>query len=95
MTEHIYEDIFVKMKPRRTKPTGQDLGALLRDAISQSGLTRNKLSELSGVRYAPLWKFMADDGSDVTLTTASKLLAALELRVELKPPKSQKSRRDD
>lgn len=68
---------------------------MLRAAIRESGLTRNRLSELSGVRYAPLWKFMGDDEADVTLTTASKLLAALELQIEFRPVRRGKARRND
>jgi len=60
---------------------------MLREEIRKSGLTRNALSELSGVRYAPLWKFMSDENADLRLKTASRLLAALGLRVEFRPIK--------
>lgn len=71
----------------------QDLASMVRKAIRDSGLTRNALSELSGVRYAPLWKFMKDERVDLTLTSASKLLAALGLRVEFRSAKRMTSRR--
>jgi len=89
----ICDDILENMIQRTEKRAVQDLGALLRKTIRDSGLTRNALSELSGVRYAPLWKFMGDDRVDLTLTSASKLLAALGLRVELRPAKRQPLRR--
>ena len=85
MTNPICCDISENMMTRGERHEAQDLGAMLRKAIRTSGLTRNALSELSGVRYAPLWKFMGDERVDLTLRSASKLLAALGLRVELRP----------
>lgn len=94
MTDYYCRDIVESMIPRTEKRAGQDLAAMLRRAIRDSGLTRNKLSELSGVRYAPLWKFMGDERVDLTLASASKLLAALGLRVELRSAKRRPVRRD-
>ena len=94
MTDSNCRDIVESMIPRTEKHAGQDLAALLRKTIRDSGLTRNRLSELSGVRYAPLWKFMGDERVDLTLASASKLLAALGLRVELRPAKRRSARKD-
>lgn len=75
------------------RPVPQDLGAMLRKAIRESGLTRNALSELSGVRYAPLWRFLSNEDFDLRLKTASRLLAALGLHVEFRKTKQGKSRK--
>ena len=90
MTDSSFGDILENMIPRSQRRTGQDFAAMLRKAIRDSGLTRNRLSELSGVRYAPLWKFMADDRVDLTLASASKLLTALGLRVEFRPTRRER-----
>jgi hypothetical protein len=87
LTNPICCDISENMIGKGEQGGAQDLGGMLRKAIRTSGLTRNALSELSGVRYAPLWKFMGDERVDLTLRSASKLLAALGLRVELRPAK--------
>ncbi|MEK6677034.1 MAG: hypothetical protein AABZ47_15450 [Planctomycetota bacterium] len=74
------------MKPRSVNPIPTvNLGSQLRKAILDSGLTRNRISELSGVRYAGLWRFMADERVDLTLSSASKILTALGLGIEFKP----------
>ena len=94
MTEYICSDIVENMKTVPRQGDTVDLAAMIRTARRDSGLTRNKLSELSGVRYAPLWKFMGDERVDLTLASASKLLTALGLRVELQPAKRKPARRD-
>ena len=95
MIEWNSEDILESMITRGPQRRIQDLAAMMRKAIRDSGLTKNALSELSGVRYAPLWKFMADERVDLTLATAGKLLAALGLRVEFRPIKPRKARRQN
>jgi len=95
LTECTLGDIVENMIAQGKRRAAQDLGAMLRKAIRKSGLTRNRLSELSGVRYAPLWKFMADERVDVTLVTASKLLTALGLRVEFRPVRRRKTQKDE
>ena len=59
-----------------------DLAGQLRRAIAKSGMTRFKLSRLSGVGYSPLYKFVAGEG-DLTLASASKICAVLGLTLAL------------
>ena len=68
-----------------------NLAAQLREAIRTSGLTRNRLAKLAGVRYSALWRFLEDDSRDPTLSTASKLCTVLGMR--LTKPKAQKQKR--
>ena len=67
-----------------------DLGAQLRQAIRQSGLTRYELAKRSDVQYSALWRFLANPDNDPHLSTANKLITALGLRVELKPARQHK-----
>jgi hypothetical protein len=88
LTTSIFGDIIVDMRATNPNPDHVvDLGKQVRKAILDSGLTRNRISEMSGVRYAGLWRFMADERVDLTLTSASKILSVLGLRVELRPLK--------
>lgn len=68
-----------------------DLAAQLREAIRASGLTRNRLAKLAGVRYSALWRFLEDDSRDSTLSTASKICTVLGMR--LTKPKTRSKER--
>lgn len=68
-----------------------DLAVQLREAIRASGLTRNRLAKLAGVRYSALWRFLEDDNRDPTLSTASKICTVLGMR--LTKPKTRSKER--
>ena len=56
----------------------------LRQAIDQSGMSRYRVSQLSGISEAVLSRF-ATGQTDLTLSNTDKLCAALGLQVVLKP----------
>jgi ribosome-binding protein aMBF1 (putative translation factor) len=56
----------------------------LREAIEQSGMSRYRISQLSGISEAVLSRF-ASGQTDLTLSNTDKLCAALGLKVVLKP----------
>lgn len=61
----------------------QDLDELVRDAVKQSGLSQYRLSIDSGLSDAAICRFV-NRNQTLTLRSASRLLAALNIRVELK-----------
>jgi len=62
-----------------TKKT-DDLGQQLLDAFHRSGLSRFALSKQSGVGYAVIHRWVGGE-RDVKLKTASKIAAALGLKL--------------
>lgn len=66
-----------------------DLGAVIRAAFAESGLSRFELSRRAGVPYAGVHRFIGGL-RDVQLSTASKLCDALGL--ELRPARRRKGR---
>ena len=68
-----------------------DLAEQLRWAIADSGLTRHALSKRSGVTYAVVFRFVAEE-RDVTLRTASKLADVLGLELRPAGPVSRRSK---
>lgn len=91
--EYLIWGILLRMIKKESGAPRQDLAGMLRVEIRKSGLSWNAVSELAGVRYGPLWRFMSDDSVDLRLETASKLLAALNLRVEFRSIKRSKNPR--
>jgi len=63
---------------RTTKP---DLAEQLRQAIVNSGLSQHQIAERSGVAQPHVSRFVSGARATVTLQTASKLAAALGLRL--------------
>ena len=66
-----------------------DLGLALRQAIAASGLTRAQVSKRAGIGYAAIHGFVGGT-RDLTLDSASKVVAALGLRVELNPARHKR-----
>ena len=64
-----------------------DLGLALRQAIAASGLTRAQVSKRAGIGYAAIHGFVGG-ARDLTLESASKVVAALDLRFDLKPARN-------
>ena len=64
--------------------TNTDLRGDLRRAIAASGMNRFEISRRSGVGYAAIHGLVAGT-RDLTLDTASKVIEALALRIELRP----------
>ncbi len=60
-----------------------NLDNLVRDAVKQSGLSQYRLAINSGISHAAISRFMTRNQT-LTLRSASRLLAAMGLRVELK-----------
>jgi transcriptional regulator with XRE-family HTH domain len=73
---------------KRGKP---DLEAVIKEAVTRSGLSLSELSRRSGVSVPQLSRFMADERT-LTLTSASKLFDCLGLEV-VAPPAPRKRRR--
>ncbi len=65
-----------------------DLDKQIRDLISRSGMSQYRLAIESGVSDAAVCRFLNGNQS-LTLRTASKLLAALNVSVEFKPSKGR------
>lgn len=62
----------------------QDLDKLVRDAAEKSGLSQYRLALDSGLSDAAICRFM-NRNQTLTLRSAGRLLAALNLRVKLEP----------
>lgn len=65
-----------------------DLDKQIRDVIARSGVSQYRLAVESGVSNAAICRFLNHNQS-LTLRTAGKLLAALNVSVELKPNKGR------
>jgi len=63
---------------------------MLRQAVRDSGLTRNRIAKLAGIEYSAMWRFMANERCDPVLSTADKLVKALGLQVILTPAQQTK-----
>ena len=66
-----------------------DLRLALRQAIAASGLTRSQVSKRAEIGYAAIHGFVGGT-RDLTLDSASKVVAALGLRVDLKPARNKR-----
>lgn len=76
------------MNARKGKPA--DLENVLRMAVKVSGLTRYSVAKKAGVDVAVLLRFMSGQRT-ITLETAGKLAAFLDLELRPKPgPSSSK-----
>lgn len=73
-------DIFKGMSKKRKKT---DLGAQLRAAFVDSGLSRFELARRAEISYAIVHRFAAGE-RDITLGTASKLANVLEVELHKK-----------
>ena len=60
----------------------QDLDKLVREAAKKSGVSQYRMALDSGVSHAAVSRFM-NHNQTLTLRSASRLLAALNIRVEL------------
>ncbi len=61
-----------------------NLDNLVRDAVKKSGLSQYRLAINSGISHAAISRFMTRNQT-LTLRSAGRLLAALNLRVKLEP----------
>ena len=61
----------------------QDLDKLVRDTVKKTGVSQYRMALDSGVSHAAVSRFM-NHNQTLTLRSASRLLAALNIRVELK-----------
>ena len=77
-----YEIMADMKKSRKSK----DIEEQLRDAILNCGMTRQKLSQISGIATSQLCFFVNKERS-LTMKSAAKVAKALEL--ELKPKKEK------
>ena len=64
----------------------------LRQAIERSGMSRYRVSQLSGISEAVLSRF-ATGQTDLTLSNTDKLCAALELKVVIESKPAKKTKR--
>ena len=60
-----------------------DLADLLRQAISQSGLSVYEIAKQASVSQSNLNQFVNGDREQVTLATASRIFSVLKIRVTL------------
>ncbi len=65
-----------------------DLDKQIRDLITRSGVSQYRLGIESGLSNAAICRFLNHNQS-LTLRSASKLLAALNVSVEFKPSKGR------
>ena len=59
-----------------------DLDNLVSDAVKKSGMTQYRLAMESGISHAAISRFMNAEQT-LTLRSAGRLLAAMNLRVEI------------
>jgi DNA-binding phage protein len=67
-----------------------DLDAALRAAIAASGLNRKQIADRAGIGYAAIHGYMGGT-RDLTITTVTRILRGLGLRVEIKPTRRRKA----
>lgn len=61
----------------------QDLDKLVRDTVKKTGVSQYRMAMDSGISHAAISRFL-NCNQTLTLRSASRLLAAVNIRVELK-----------